>query len=206
MDRLVPGICLAQPIRTSSSLFRRSQRVNRTRRLLSLVDWSSWAVKGAGSVSSRCEITLFPEKTGDGQPGRVSGGRSWKVPREKENLLLVRADGYEPLGYKLKPVSTRRLYFCRPPRTRSKRTPARQRGRFPRQSTSFPQQRTLEAAGEAAVARLRGPTLPHHPSLQTLAEAAGLARFPPPLGDLTLIHHGAAVLNVAWETQKQEAC
>lgn len=47
------------------------------------------------------------------------------------------------------------------------------------------------------VARLRGPTLPHHPGLQTLAEAAGLARFPPPLGDLALVAHGAAVLNVA---------
>lgn len=40
-------------------------------------------------------------------------------------------------------------------------------------------------------------TLPHHPGLQTFAEATGLAGFPPPLGDLTLVHHRTAVLNVA---------
>lgn len=40
-------------------------------------------------------------------------------------------------------------------------------------------------------------TLPHHPRLQALLEAAGLAGFPPPLGDLAVVHHRAAVLNVA---------
>lgn len=126
---------MAQPIRTISSLFRRSQRVNRTRRLPSLVDSSSWAVKGAGSVSSRCEITLFPENhRADDQAGRSFR----KVPGERENLLVVAADECEPLGYKLKPVSTRRLYFCRPPRTRSKRTPARHAGGFPLSVHSTP--------------------------------------------------------------------
>lgn len=42
-----------------------------------------------------------------------------------------------------------------------------------------------------------GRTLPHHPGLQTFLEAAGLTGFPPPLGDLTLVHHRAAVLDVA---------
>lgn len=42
-----------------------------------------------------------------------------------------------------------------------------------------------------------GRTLPHHPGLQTFAEATGLAGFPPPLGDLALVHHRTAVLNVA---------
>lgn len=120
---------MAQPIRTSSSLFRRSQRVNRTRRLLSLVDSSSRAVKGAGSVSSRCEITLFPEKRGDGQAGWSVLEGPGRFRREKENLLVAAADECEPLGHKPKPVST--LYFCRPPRTRSKRTPARQQAEFP---------------------------------------------------------------------------
>ena len=41
-------------------------------------------------------------------------------------------------------------------------------------------------------------TLPHHPGLQTLVEAAGLTRLPPPLGDLTLAGHWTAVLHVAW--------
>lgn len=44
---------------------------------------------------------------------------------------------------------------------------------------------------------LTGRTLPHHPGLQTFLEAAGLTGFPPPLGDLTLVRHRAAVLDVA---------
>lgn len=52
---------------------------------------------------------------------------------------------------------------------------------------------TAETHGKFVTRR----TLPHHAGLQTLLEAAGLAGFPPPLGDLTLVHHRAAVLNVA---------
>lgn len=130
------------------------------------------------------------------------GGASGKVlvgsGEKKENLLVVAAaaDECEPLAYKPKPVSTRLLYFCRPPRTRSKRTPDKDR----QQAGLFISSQFLvlcREAEEQQQLQRGGPTLPHHPSLQTLAEAAGLARFPPPLGDLALVHHGAAVLNVA---------
>lgn len=63
------------------------------------------------------------------QTGYAAG--SWGELEEPENLLLLTVEGYGLLGYKLNPVSTRRLYFCRPPLTRSKRTPARQRTNFP---------------------------------------------------------------------------
>lgn len=124
----VPGICLAQPIRTSSSLFRRSQRVSRVRRLLSLVESSSLAISGAGSVSSKWEITLLPKRQ---EMVRQHMRQEVELNQELENLLLLMVEGYGPLGYELNPVSTRRRYFCRPPRTRSKRTPARQRTDFP---------------------------------------------------------------------------
>lgn len=124
----VPGICLAQPIRTSSSLFRRSHRVSRVRRLLSLVESSSLAISGAGSVSSKWEITLFPKRQ---EMVRQDMWQEGEMNQEPENLLLLTVGGHGPLGYKLNPVSTRRRYFCRPPLTRSKRTPARQKTGFP---------------------------------------------------------------------------
>lgn len=61
---------------------------------------------------------------------------------EKENLLVLAADECEPLGYKLKPVSTRRLYFCRPPRTRSRRTPARQQAGLSQSTGTFRRSRS----------------------------------------------------------------
>lgn len=59
---ILPGICLAQPIRSSSCRFNRSQSDRRVHRPLSLDDSCRLATRGAGSISSKSEMMVFTKK------------------------------------------------------------------------------------------------------------------------------------------------
>lgn len=125
----VPGMCLAQLMFNTSSLSARSHRVVRALMSLSGSAGSGMAHTRSGSACNRSVTTWF-------SPWMLQDAR--ERARGDYELMYWDADvsgwgemwflrgflwGGGTLRYTLESELILLLYFCRPPRTRSKRTP-----------------------------------------------------------------------------------